>query len=212
MSDKQDLRVVTPAFRVSFPNVFKPRASFKDQDPTYNIQMLFPENGEYPKDLKTSDGKPINLTKFGTDLKTLKRAMAAACKAKWGEKENWPKFKHKAIRNGTEEKSELDQYKGMLFINAKSKFKPGVIDYDQREILDESEFFAGAWARAILNVYTYDNSFGKGVQFGLQNIQLLAHDDSLAGKKNAKDDFDVIDGFDEDIEGEGFDDEEELDF
>ena len=164
MSKKEeDIIVLTPAFRVSFPNVFKPRAAFDGQEATYNIQMLFPKN---------ADDIPEKLRQFGTDLTAVKKAMAQACREEWGEKEKWPTFKHKAIRDG-EEKSDLDQYKGMHFINSKSKFQPGVVDRQRNEITDPELFYPGCWARATLKVYTYDNKFGAGVQLGLQSLQFL---------------------------------------
>ena len=194
MSDsKEELKVLTPAFRISFPNVFKPRAAFDGQEATYNIQMLFP---------KTESDIPEKLKKFGTNLDAVKKAMAAACNKEWG-KGNWKPtdFKHPVIRNG-EEKSELAQYKNMHFINAKSKFKPGIVNQQNEEIIAPEEFYAGGWARATLNVYTYDNKFGKGVSVGLQNLQFLMDDESFSGKRNAKDDFEAIEGFDDDAFGD----------
>jgi len=192
MSDSKDkkdeLKVLTPPFRISFPNVFKPRAAFENQDPTYNIQMLFP---------KTAEGYPEKLRKYGTDLITVKKALAAACNKEWGEKSKWPKFKHPVIRDGNE-KQDMAQYKEMFFINAKSKFAPGIVNQKNDEIISPEEFYAGGWARATLNVYTYDNKFGAGPQLGLQNLQFLMDDESFSGKRNAKDDFEAIDGFDDD--------------
>jgi len=205
MSDsKEELKVLTPAFRISFPNVFKPRAAFDGQEPTYNIQMLFPKN---EADI------PEKLRKFGTDLSSVKKALAAACRKEWGEKSKWPKFKHPVIRDG-EEKSDLAQYKGMFFINSKSKYAPGIVNQRNEEIISAEEFYAGGWARATLNVYTYDNKFGAGVQLGLQNLQFLMDDESFSGKRNAKDDFDVIEGFDDDAFGDegSSDGDEDYDF
>lgn len=202
--DKDDLRVLTPPFRISFPNVFKPRAAFDNQEPNYNIQMLFPKDPSgYPNEI---------LKKMGAEgLKPLKKAMALACKKKWGERENWPKFKHPAIRDG-EEKSDLAQYENMWFINARSKFKPGIVNQHGEDIISPEEFYAGAWGRATLNVYTYENKFGAGVQFGLQNLQFLCDGEALAGKKNAKDDFDIIEGFDDDAFGGETEMEEDFGF
>ena len=193
---KEELRVMTPPFRVSFPNVFKPRAAFDGQEATYNLQMLFP---------KDEAGYPEELKRFGTDLKTVKKAMAKAVKEKWGD--NKPNFKHKVIRDGAEKN--LDEYKDMFFINAKSKFKPGIVDRQNEEIIDPSEFYAGCWARATVNVYTYDGKFGAGVSLGLQNLQFLKDDESFSGKRNAKDDFEAIDSFDDvdTDDGEDFEDD-----
>ena len=187
-----DIVVLTPAFRVSFPNVFKPRAAFDNQEPTYNIQMLFPMDPKnYPEKLRKA------LPQACVDLSNVKKALAAAATKEWGSKEKWPTFKHPVIRKG-EDKSDLDQYKGMFFINAKSQFKPGIVNQANEDIITPEEFYAGCWARATLRAYTYDNKFGAGVNLGLQNLQFLMDDAAFSGKRNAKDDFEAIEGFSDD--------------
>lgn len=205
MADKKDsknIRYVTPYFRVSFPNVFKPKAAFRGNEPTYNIQMLFPKDG-----------------KMKADLTELKDLIKQAAKKKFGDKLpgtvknpfKWP------LNDGNEK--ELDNYKGMIYANAKSKFKPGIIDKDKNEILDASEFYAGCWARATISIYGFEIKdpethavISYGVAFGLDNLQKVKDDTSFSGKKNAKDDFDEIEDLDDDETSEDFkDDDGEVD-
>lgn len=190
-SKKEIARVTTPAFRVSFPNVFKPKAAFEGQDPTYNIQMLF------PKDPETYD-YPEKVKKFAGDLKKLKSLANKVKKDKWGDKKI--NGLRSPFRDGDEK--EYDGYKGMDFVNAKSKQKPGIVDRANEEIIDPQEFYAGCWARATLVAFAYDTAGNKGVSFGLQNLQFLGDDDAFSGKKNAKDDFEMIDADFSSDEGE----------
>lgn len=199
--DSKKLRYVTPYFRVSFPNVFKPKAAFRGNEPTYNIQMLFPREGKHK-----------------ADLKELKALVEQAAKKKFGDtlpgtKKNpfkWP------LQDGNEK--ELENYKGMTYCNAKSKFKPGIIDKDKNEILDPSEFYAGCWARATISIYGFEIKdpetqavISYGVAFGLDNLQKVRDDASFSGKKNAKDDFDTIEDLDDDEDGEDFKDTDDED-
>lgn len=167
--DNKTIKVLTPEFRVSFPAVFKPKAAFEGNDPTYNIQMLFQKS---------------------TDISVLKQAAKKAAKKKFPD--GVPKGFRWPWRDGDEKN--LDNYKGTIFISAKSKMAPGIVDAKKEEItiLDQDKFYAGCWARATLTAYTYDFAGNKGVAFGLQNLQKLRDDEAFSGRANAKDDFDAV--------------------
>ena len=171
--DKEKNRILTPPFRMSFPAVFKPKAPFAGQEPCYNIQMLFPKNA---------------------DLTALKNKIKEVAKETWPQ--GIPKTFRQPLRDGAEK--QLDSYKDMIFANAKSKMKPGVVDKDLNEIVDPAEVYAGRWARAKISVFSYNKAGNMGVAFGLENLQILKHDEAFSGRKNAKDDFDKI----EELEGD----------
>ena len=77
-------KVLTPKFRVSFPNVFKAH-SFNNSDPFYSITMLFDKD---------------------TDISALKKIANAAKKEKWGDKP--PKGLRSPFRDGNEKESRTD--------------------------------------------------------------------------------------------------------
>ena len=188
MSEKEKkkfAKVTTPYFRVSFPHVFKAHSAFKDQDPAYSLQMLFPKSA---------------------DLTEMKEAVKRVLKEKWPDKEKRPKDLRSPFRDGDEK--DLDEYKGMTYVNAKSKMRPGIVDKDRQEIIDPQEFYAGCWARATLSVYAYDFAGNRGAGFGLQNLQFVKDDKSFSGKKNAKDDFEMIDSFEDEDKSEDIDDDD----
>lgn len=186
---KQNIRVVTPHFRVSFPHLDKPHSGFKNQEPVYSLQMLFPK---------------------GTDLIELKKAVHQAKINKWGkDKAKWPKELRSPFKDGNEKN--LENYKDMTVIEARTKLKPGIVDRDCNEIMDPKEVYAGCWARATLTCYAYDTGANRGVSFGLQNVQKVKDDTAFSGKKNAKDDFDKIEGLDDDFDADGSDDGEDYD-
>lgn len=172
-------KCITPAFRVSFPVVFKPK-SFQNQEPKYSITMLFDES---------------------TDLKPLKRAALNAAIEKWGEdKTKWPKKLRLPFRDGGE-KEDMEGYgEGVIFVSASSKTQPGLVDARRERIINESDFYAGCWARAELIAFAYDVSGNKGVSFSLQNLQKIKDDKAFSGRKAAEDVFDVIDDGSDDID------------
>ena len=199
MSEKTKVnKILTPAFRVSFPNVFKAKAAYKDSPPTFNIQMLFPKNHETHK-------YPENVKKFAGSIDKLKKLAISVRKEKFGDKKvkDW-----NPLKDGDEK--EYDNYHGMTFANAKSKMKPGIVNRKNEDIIDPEEFYAGCWARATITAYSYDVNGNRGVAFGLQNLQFLGDDKSFSGKKNAKDDFEMIDDDFNDDDENDFDDDDDL--
>ena len=161
--------IMTPEFRVSFPNVFRPQKPLKDGDePKYGMTMLFPK---------------------GADLSKLKAAAKEAIKEKWGDKP--PKNLRSPFRDQGEK--EFDGYEdGAIFITATSKQKPGLVDASVQPIIDESEFYPGCYARATIRAFAYDKAGNRGVAFGLQNVQKTRDGDPLGGRTRPENDFEPV--------------------
>ena len=160
-------KVMTPEFRVSFPNVFKPRG-FEGQEPKYSVVMLFDKS---------------------TDISALKQLAQRAVEEKWPDPAKRPKGLRNPFKDGDTEKPDVDGYEGAIFVNASSKMKPGVVDQNVQPIIDENEFYAGCYARATVTAYAYNKIGNKGVAFGLQNIQKLRDGEPFTGRSRAEDDF-----------------------
>lgn len=163
---KNQTKILTPNFRVSFPSVFEP-SEFNGKE-TYSITMLFDKSA---------------------DLSELKAAVKRAAEEKWGKK--IPANLRNPIRDGAE-KSHLDGYDGCVFIRASSKTKPGVVDQNCQEIINSSEFYAGCIARATVVAFAYDQAGNKGVSFLLSNIQKVADGESFSSRGRAEDDFSPV--------------------
>lgn len=161
--------VMTPKFRVSFANVFRPGRPLQEgAPPKYGLTMLFDA---------------------GTDLNELKKAAEQAVKDKWGDKP--PKLLRSPFRDQGEK--EFEGYvEGAVFINATSQQKPGLVDENVQSIIDESEFYSGCYARATIRAFAYDKGGNRGVAFGLQNVQKLADGDPLGGRTPASADFEPV--------------------
>ena len=164
--------VMTPRFRVSFPNVFRPGKVMQvGAEPKYNCTMLFEK---------------------GADLTALKNAAQAAVVEKWGsDKAKWPKNLRSPFRDQGEK--EFEGYvKGAVFINAASKQRPGLVDEKVQDIIEEKDFYPGCYARATVRAFAYDQAGNRGVSFGLQNIQKLAEGEPLGGRTKPQDDFEPV--------------------
>jgi len=187
MAKQERIKLRTPPFRLSFPNVFSP-SSYEGSTPKYSISMLF-----YPEKMNK---KQLAL------FKAMEKAADDAVRDKFkvGKGKKIPSNIKMPIRDG-DEKPDLDGYgDGCRFASASSKMRPGVIDLDGVEIDDIEELYAGCWCRATLTVYAYDN-IGKGAAFGLYNLQKLADDESFSSRTSAEDDFADDDWDDDELDG-----------
>lgn len=173
--------VTTPNFRASYPQVFKPKKNDLNGKDEYSVVALFPK---------------------GADLNALKAAAEAAVVEKWGkDKSKWPQRLKSPFRDQGEKAKNVDgkmvlpagYEEGAVFLTLKSTQRPGVVDQNVQNILDESQFYAGCWARATVRAYAYDQKGNQGVAFGLQNIQKVRDGDPLGGRTRAEDDFSPVD-------------------
>ena len=176
-------KVITNKVRFSYVNIFRSRAFREGQDAKFSICLLIPKEDK------------AGLAKI---QRAIDEAVQEGISSKWGGKQ--PKNLHLPLRDGDLERAdEAPEYEGMMFLNANSSSKPGIVDKDLNEILDPDEVYSGCWGRASINFFPYDSNGNRGVGVGLNNIQKLKDGERLgAARANAEDDF-----------GDGFEDDEE---
>jgi len=161
-------KVLTVKARASFVKVFPGQEETNDKgEKKFSLTLLFPKD---------------------VDLSALKAAAAAARKEKWGD--NPPKGLKSPFRDGDEK--EYDGYAGCIFVSARSKDQPGVIDADKSAITDPKRFYSGCYCRATLVAFAYDTGTNKGVSFALNNVQKLADGEPFSARTSAEDDFDAV--------------------
>lgn len=173
-------KVVTPEFRVAFPAVFRPKRNTLNGKDEYSIVALFPK---------------------GADLTSLKQAAQDALVKKFGEnKSKWPKDLRTPFRDQGDRAKQKDGVetlpqgyeKGAIYLNLRSNNRPGVIAGNMEEILDESDFYGGCWARASINAYAYDQMGNRGVAFGLGNLQKVRDDGHFGNRSRPEQDFTAV--------------------
>jgi hypothetical protein len=175
------VKMMTPMFRVSFPQVFEARAMQPGQEAKYSIVMLFE-----PK--KMTD--PLEKKKWDD--------MVAA--VKFTATEKWPKGIPANFKNPFRDGMEKEQYegygKGVIFLTASTKTRPGLVDQNLQKIIAPEEFYAGCYARATINPFPWTKLGKNGVSFGLQNIQKVKDGDPLGGRGPAEADFNALEDLD----------------
>lgn len=170
-------KVVTGKARLSYANIWEPKAIDESSEAKYSVAILIPKT-----DTKT--------------VEAIKAAQQAAVKA--GEsklkdaKGKLPSSIKMPLRDGDVERSDDPNYAGCYFINANSKQAPQIVEKIQgvmHAITDKAKVYSGCYARVSFNLYAFAASGNKGVAAGLGNIQFLADGEPLAGGSTAEQDF-----------------------
>lgn len=159
MADK----LITPEFRAAFVGLF--RATAPKENPEgkkkFSVRAVFMPD---------------------TDMRPLKEAAKVAMSDKWGA--NIPKNLRSPFRTNEQLDNPIpgvpDDAIVMTF-SANEDRRPGLVDANLNDIIDDSEVYAGAWFRAQVRAYAYEASGNRGVAFGLENIQKLRDDEPLGG-------------------------------
>ena len=177
MSDEQ--RLLTPPFRIQYPNVFVPTAFDEKATKKFGLCAIWTP------------------AKFSDRDKKLWKAMMSALNAEAlhafkKDLKELPSTYKIGMRDGSEKPAEAGFGEGTRFANLTSMYAPGVIDLRKNIIsLDEGntdEIYAGCWARGRVNTYSFNN-VGKGVAFGILSLQKIRDDEPLRGGGNAVADF-----------------------
>lgn len=176
MSNSNGVTLVTPEFRVAYPKVFKAERNDLNGNDEFSLVALFQKN---------------------TDLSALKKAVKDAAVAKFGDK--LPPNLRSPIRDGEEKRREDGSlpagYEDAFFVNMKCQKRPGVVDASLQDIIDDSEFYGGCYARAQVHVAAYDQKGNKGVGIYLNNVQKLRDGDAFGkGRVSAAEAFEAAGG------------------
>lgn len=169
-------RITTPEFRMSFPNLETPDHIMGSKDKFYSCQMLF--------DKKNSDA-------------WIQAVLKDLYKQKWGDKKRPSLFKNPWRDGDTKaEESEMEVYLGQMIMNGKAGEKDKLLFLDgQKNIIQPSDFYAGCYCKAVIELRTYDNQYGQGISCWLRGLQFVRDGEPLGGSTPARsDDFEVVEG------------------
>jgi hypothetical protein len=157
----------TPIFRVSFPQLFEPKA-YQNGPREWSVVMLFPKDA---------------------DLKELKAEMLRLRQEAWPNLTDWKGIRI-PFKSGTQ-KEHLAGY-GPDVVYAKASLKdtqppPAIVDRQVRPIPpnEQHRVYAGCYAIANISPWTWDNTNGKGISFNLHMLQFVKHGEPFGAGKAA---------------------------
>lgn len=172
---KKRQSLITPEATAMFVYVWEPRESMNEgQAAQYQISLLFKK--------KQWDTDPL--------CKKLRLAVKSAARAKFGERASKLKDPFRLV---DDMENPIQGFRGGVFITAKSKNKPGIVDQTLTQIDDPMDFYPGCICRASVLPHAFDKKGSKGVTFLLNNIQKIRDGTRLDGRKRAEEEFDAVD-------------------
>ena len=163
-------QVVTEECRLSFVNVFEPRAVKEGETPKYSVTAIIPKTAT-----KT--------------IEAIKAAIQAAAEA--GAQKHFggrvPTNVNNTFKDGDTDINDLGElknikypeYKGSYFIRLSSKVAPKVFDVNHQEILDPTQVYSGMRGRVSMTFFAYSGDGRRGVSAILNNVMKTADDEPL---------------------------------
>lgn len=177
-------QVVTGKVRLSFVNVFEPKAMKEGDIPKYSVTAIIPK----------------------TDTKTIgdiKNAIQAA--AELGAQRHFggrvPTNVNSTFYDGDTAVDDMGdlknikypEYKGCYFIRLSSKIKPKVLNANLQEIIDPTEMYSGCYGRVSMTFFAYSGDGRRGVSASLNNVQKIDDGEPLTSQLSG-DEFGSADG------------------
>ena len=191
-------RDVTAAGRLSYPNLFTPRAANDQAAPKYSATLLIPKTDTAT--IQRVQAAIQAAVKDGVDRGVFKQPIDPTAT-------NYPPLRDGDTPNKNGE-ARGEEFQNCWFIAAKStvKRKPFVVQGDLSPLIDESEIYAGAFVNMAVQFYAYESKTGgKGIAASLIGVQKVKDGDRLGGPAlEAEDVFGVIGGGNNATSGLGF--------
>lgn len=171
------MKVLLKNVRLSYPNLFEARSFGGDGDPAFSASFLFEPGSKAHKDVEAA-------IKQVAELKWERRAGATLEKIRAAGK--------LCLQPG--ERKGGDGYEGMMYVSARNKQRPLVLDRDKRPLTaTDGRPYAGCYVNASVDIWAQDNQYGQRVNAALNGVQFLSDGEAFgAGAPPSAEDFDAL--------------------
>lgn len=168
----------------------------------HNVRLAFP--ALFEAKTVNGEGDPAHSAVFLIDpadpqVKAINAAIDAVATDKWGAAKapamlaQMRKADKVCLHDG-DLKATYDGFPGNLFISARNKVRPTVLNADRTPLVAaDGKPYAGCYVNGIVELWAQDNNYGKRVNATLMGVQFLRDGDSFTGGGAAsEDDFDDV--------------------
>lgn len=172
--------IITPQGRMAYAyNAFKGQPNDAG-DLRYQLSVIFPPDA---------------------DLKMLKKKMYDIALEKLKDEKKAKAAVNQRFMDPVEKNQDAELFDGWTLLRCSSPSRPGFIFANGKECPSDDfdqEIYSGRWARISVNPFWFEAKkngavINKGVTCGLQNVQLLQHDDPIGSSKpRAGDQFEAV--------------------
>jgi len=164
--------------RLSFPELFAPKAFQPGQKPKYQATFLL--------DPSSKEG--------AAQIKRIKQAINDILIQHYGEG-NVPKGIKVCLKDNEKEEKEYTGYDGMWFVSTSNTNRPTVVHRDLTPLTEEDEvMYPGCIVNASFTLWVQDNQYGKRVNANLRAVQFVKDAERLGGAApvRAEEEFEAI--------------------
>ncbi len=165
-----------------------------------NVRLAFPQLFE----AKAFDGEgegaysaSLIIEKGNPSIKEVEAAIKAVAAEKWGVKAdailNDLKAKDRTALHDGDSKADYEGFPGNLYVSARNKSRPLVIDRDKTPLTkDDGRPYGGAVVNCNVDIWPMDNNFGKRINATLVGIQFVKDAPAFSGAApGSVDDFET---------------------
>lgn len=177
MAQTEKRRVLlTPKFRVAFPQIAEAKKFSDDQKARYSCVALFTPSEFTPKELEQWKAliaacNAVSIEAFKKPMKELDRSIYKTPFHKGEEKEQYSGFGAGVI----------------YFTMSAYTRRPSILAIDNATPVDPADFYPGCYARASVN--PFPNKQWKSISIGMNHLQKLGDGERLDGATSAEEDF-----------------------
>lgn len=185
-NERKNTNVTTGKVRFSYVHIFDKFAMEDEGEDraSYNITVLIPKNDTAT--IETIKKAINNALINGKDKVFNGSVPSLTTHGIWNP-----------LRDGDQEESKKDkeEFKGMMFLKAKTTDMPGIVDINRNEILDRNEVYSGCYGRINMSLYPFNKKGSKGVAAALNHVQKTEDGEPLGGSRISVDEAfgDVMD-------------------
>lgn len=154
-----------------------------------NVRLAFPQL--FQAATVNGEGEPAFSASFllaldHPQIEEIRKAQEQVGKEKWGAK--WEAVKKElnakdrfALHDG-DLKANYAGFEGNLYIGARNKTRPTIIDRDKTP-LDSTDGrpYGGCYVNASIELWAQDNAYGKRINASLRGVQFFADGDAFSG-------------------------------
>lgn len=172
------MKLILSNTRIAFPQIFEAKTVNGEGEPAFSASFLLEESNPC--------------------VATLRTAIEEVGKAKWGAK--WAAVKKEieakdrtALHDG-DTKSDYAGFPGNLFVTARNKVRPTVVDRDKTPLVaQDGKPYAGCYVNASIELWAQDNNYGKRINASLRSVQFVKDGEAFSGGgAGSADDFEEI--------------------
>lgn len=185
------MKVILSDVRIAFAKIWEPEQFNGTGEPACSASFI------------------IDPTRQASELKKIADTIKAVAVEKWKEKATTTlqslKAKGDLCLHSGAEKADYDGFADMMFIAARNKARPIVVDRQKNPLTAaDGKPYSGCYVNVAVDIWAQDNGYGKRVNAKLLSIQFVRDGDAFGGgAPGSADDFDEIAGEDEGVETSG---------